>query len=351
MRRLRILYLGSATGTSHHRALALQRLNHQVTVIDPRRLLPGSGVMDSWIHHTGGLLLDQLISRRVLEHLKYTTFDLVWVDGGVLVTPAVIRELKNRFGLVVNYNIDDPFGGRDRWKWRNYLRAVGCYDLVVVVRACNVEEAYAAGAREVIRVSMSADEVAHAPRELTSEDRRRWDSSVLFAGTWMPERGPFLARLLQLGVPLSIFGDRWHKAKEWPSLRPHWRGPGIYKDDDYARAVQCAGVCLGLLSKGNRDLSTTRSFEIPYLGGVLCAERTFEHKQLYREDEEALFWSTPEECAEKCRRVLASPDLRWRIAARGRARCVHNRTTNQAVLQSILSTAMRQARGLTARAS
>jgi hypothetical protein len=120
---------------------------------------------------------------------------------------------------------------------------------------------------------MSADEVAHAPRHLTPEEQRQWHSSVLFAGTWMPERGPFLARLVQLGVPLSIFGDRWHKAREWEQLHHYWRGPGIYNEEDYARAVQCADVCLGLLSKGNRDLSTTRSFEIPHLGGVLCAER------------------------------------------------------------------------------
>ncbi len=351
MRGLNILYLGSGAGTSRHRALALERLGHGVTMIDPRGLLPASRAIDRWIHHTGGLLLDEFISRRLSPRLERGTFDLVWVDGGVLLTPTLIRELKDRFGTTINYNIDDPFGGRDPRKWRNYLRALELYDLAVVVRKCNQDEALERGARKVMRVYMSADEVAHAPRQVTAEEHRQWHSNVLFVGTWMPERGPFLARLVELGVALSIFGDRWYKAREWGLLHHYWRGQGIYDENDYARAIQCADVCLGLLSKGNRDLSTTRSFEVPHLGGVLCAERTTEHLQLYQEGEEAVFWTTPEECAEKCRTLLADPDRRRRIAERGRARCVRNRSTNRAVLEAIIDTAISESRALATLAS
>lgn len=351
MRPLNILYLGSAAGTSRHRANALERLGHAVTVVDPRQLLPSIRAIDYWVHHTGALFVDRLVSWRMAKAFDAAAFDLLWVDGGALLTPALVRELGDRIGSAVNYTIDDPFGRRDGRKWRNYLETVGLYDLVAVVRECNVEEAAARGVRNAMLVWMSADEVAHAPRDLSSEDHKRWDSDVLFVGTWMPERGAFLARLIQLGVPLSIVGDRWYKAKEWGELRPHWRGPGIYNDDDYARAIQCARVCVGLLSKGNRDLSTTRSFEIPHLGGLLCAERTSEHTRFYREDEEALFWSTPEECAEKCRYALAHPDVRRRIAERGRARCIRNRSLNQPVLESILNNVCRHTRILTGVAS
>src|SRR5205814_1486 len=123
-------------------------------------------------------------------------------------------------------------------------------------------------------------------------DHDRWQSEVLFVGTWMPERGPFLADLVKLGVPLAIYGTRWEKAREWKSLKSFWRG-GWIEGDDYARAIQCSRLCLGLLSKGNRDLHTTRSLEIPALGGVLCAERTDEHLALFREGLEAVYWSDP----------------------------------------------------------
>ena len=120
--------------------------------------------------------------------------------------------------------------------------------------------------------------------------------------------------VVRRGVPLSIFGPVWRKAREWPLLQPHYRAE--YLDgDSYAYAVQCAKVSLGMLSKGNRDLHTTRSMEIPALGGLLCAERTEEHLALYRDGEEAMFWSDSAECARACQALLADEPRRQRIAA------------------------------------
>ena len=344
MNSISILYIGRDSGTSRHRAMALRRLGHIVFHIDPSTFLPKTSAMGVWVWQTGGLFLEGYIRRQVLANLPPRKFDLVYVDGGELVGPSLVLELKKRYGKIINYNIDDPFGARDGQRWRLYLRAVPFYDLVVVLRDCNVPEAYAAGATNVLRVQMSADEVAHSPRPLNQALLTRWGSDVVFVGTWMPERGPFLAKLVELSVPLTIYGDRWNKAPEHSVLRKCWRGAGLYDDDQYAKVIQCARVNLGLLSKGNRDLSTTRSFEIPSLGGVLCAERTSEHSELYAEDEEAIFWETPEECAQKCLKLLKDEPLRSQLAVRGRLRCMQNKTTNESVLARVLYAAINTGR-------
>jgi spore maturation protein CgeB len=237
---------------------------------------------------------------------------------------------------VINYNIDDPFGTRDLRTWRLYLASVPYYDALFVMRNENVREAQALSAKAVYRVWMSADEVAHAPLDLSSEERLAWASDVVFVGTWMPERGPFLARLLELGVPLAIFGNRWSKAPEWAKLRPAVKGAWLDSSASYRKAILGAKVCLGLLSKGNRDQSTTRSFEIPFAGRALCAERTAEHLSLYVEGQEAEFWNTPEECAEKCRMLLADDRRREEMAERGRQRCIRNGTLNERILEGML---------------
>jgi hypothetical protein len=339
MNSLSILYIGRDSGTSRHRALALRRLGHIVFHLDPFAFLPNLRATGVWLWQTGGLFLEGYIRGRVLASLPQRKFDVVYVDGGELVGPSLVRELQRRYETVVNYNIDDPFGARDGHRWRLYLRAVPFYDLIVVLRDCNVPEAFAAGAKNVLRVQMSADEIAHAPRTLSASDHTRWGSQVAFVGTWMPERGPFLAKLVALGVPLAIYGDRWHKAREYATLRACWRGPGVYDDDQYAKVIQCAKVSLGLLSKGNRDLSTTRSFEIPSLGGVLCAECTSEHLALYRENEEAVFWDTPEECAQICLRLLQDEPFRTRLALNGRKRCLRNGASNEFILARVLAKA------------
>jgi glycosyltransferase involved in cell wall biosynthesis len=335
-----ILYVGPDSGTSRHRARALQRLGHRVDVVDPRAYIARSSWLARWTWWTGGLFLEDALRRQVLDKLGRREWALALVDSGELVGPELVRELKRRCRIVVNYNADDPYGRRDGPRWRLYLRAVPEYDLVVVVREVNVAEAYVRGARRVLRVYRSADEEAHAPRALTRVDRKRWSRDVVFVGTWMPERGVLMRDLIRDGVPLSIYGDGWQKAAEWTEVRQAWRGPSIY-GDDYVKAIRGAKACLGLLSKGNRDLHTNRTMEIPFAGGVLCAERTSEHRALYREGEEAVFWSDARECAERCRELIAGDIRGAAIAHNGRRRCVANGHLNERVMEKMLCEALR----------
>ena len=333
---MRILYLGVVAGTSLHRRRALERLGHQVRHLDPESTLPKGYLRAKFRYETGALLSDRRVARDVLAALGRETYDLVWVDHGRCVGPALIEGLRKRAGAVLNLNVDDPYGWRDRLSWLLYRKAVAHYDLVVVVRRPNVEEAIALGARNVMWVWRAADEVAHAPCTPTPEERRRYASDVAFVGTYFPERGPFLAELVQRGVPLAIYGDNWQKSREWSLLQPHWRGPSSRTDEEYALMVQCAKVVLGLLSKGNRDLHTTRSAEVPLLGVAFCAERTPEHDALYLDGKEALFWDDAVECAAACDALLKDVAYRRSVAAAGRARCIANGTLNEQIADAVL---------------
>lgn len=335
---MNVLYVGPDSGTSRHRAHALRRLGHRVHIVDPRPFVSRPALLARWTWRTGALGLQGYLRRRVLASVPAGDWEIAVVDGGELIGPSLVRALRARCGAVVNYNVDDPFGRRDGGRWRLYLASVPLYDGLVVVRDVNVDEARSLGARRVLRVFRSADEEAHAPRTLAPLDRTRWGHDVLFIGTWMPERGPFLAELLERRVPLALYGDGWTKAPEWPHIRRAWRGPSIY-GEDYVKAIRSAKACLGLLSKGNRDLHTQRTMEIPFAGGVLCAERTSEHRALYRENEEALFWEDAAECAERCHELIADADRRTAMAERGRARCVENGHLNERVMARVLCAA------------
>jgi len=335
---LSILYLGTRDGTSLDRANALLRLGHRVDHIDLRRLLPQTPWMYRVTWKFGGQVFAPWILRALPKTLAGKRYDICYVDSGEWVTPRIIELIRRYAKKVVNYIIDDPFGVRDVARFRAYRASLAFYDLCVVVRPDNAIEAKNAGAKRVLRVFMSSDEVTHAPRVLTEEDRIRWGTDVLFLGTWFPERGPFLLQLLELGVPLTIRGTNWSKAPEWPALQSAWKG-GALLGDDYAKAIQCAKVNIGLLSKGNRDLHTTRSLEIPALGGLLCAERTTEHLGMYVDGTEALFWGDAEECAAACRRALEHEEERRKIAAAGQARNIANQIRNETVMSEILASA------------
>ncbi|WP_460733851.1 CgeB family protein [Lysobacter tyrosinilyticus] len=238
---------------------------------------------------------------------------------------------------MVLYNHDDPSGRRDGQRFGSLLAAIRYYDLCAVCRDVNVEEFNSLGARDVIRFVRGYDEVAHKGFESESSIPNEFRSDVAFVGTWMrhERRDEFLLRLVESGVRPAIWGARWEKSPSWNDLKMFYRG-GPLAGREYVAALQGAKISLGMLSKGNRDFSTTRSAEIPYAMGLLCAERTAEHQQMYREGVEAVYWSDARECAEVCARLLSDEGLRESIRAAGHRRVLDLRIGNEDVCGRIL---------------
>lgn len=332
---MNILYIGLNSGTSRDRARAYARLGHDVTHLDLRGMLPKGRWVDHATWHLSDRLFAPLVQLRLAQQLKGRRFDFCHVDSGEWVEARTVQLLKSHCRRVINYNVDDPTGPRDQRRFHCYQRAVPEYDLVAVVRDVNLREVEALGAKRVVRVFRSADEVSHHPLNLTEDDNAKWGSDVLFIGTWMPGRDLFLMNLLERGVPLAIRGARWQKAPEWARLKAHWRGDHV-EGVEYAKAIQCARVNLGLLSIENRDLHTTRSLEIPSLGGLFCAERTPEHLALYTENIDALFWENALQCADKCKWALNNPSEAKKIARSGQTRFKSNRHTNEDILRALI---------------
>jgi spore maturation protein CgeB len=341
---MKILYLGPERGTALQRILALRRMGHEVTPLDSTKamqnlILPFS-LVNAWAIRTGALGLGGVFRRYVRSQVKAASFDFVFVDHGPFLDPGAIGELRKAGGIVVNYNQDNPYVARDGLKWRQFLKALPFYDLVVTPRASSVEPAKQAGARRVIAVNFAADEAAHRPIALTGEDRARYGAKVAFVGTWMPERGPFLLRLIERGVPPRIYGDRWKNAPEYERLRPHITS-GNLAGDDYVKAISGTSIAIGLLSKGNHDLHTTRSLEIPAIGTLFCAERTSDHLAMYKDGEEAVFFDSADQCADLCLALVTQPDRIAKIAAAGARRVRQNGDFNERLLGAIIAAALK----------
>lgn len=345
---MRILYIGNSNpaSTSRHRADALRRLGHEVVHADPYAGLAGkigSKVMFALHYRTGFRFFQKMAlawCRETLSNINQK-IDLVWLDSGELFGPRCVWAIKSTGAPIVFYNIDDVTGNRDGRRFDSIRKCLPLFDLNVVCRKENVHEYIARGARDVMHVFRTYDEVIHAPFSSLEHIPDRFRSEVAFIGSWMPNenRDEFLMDLVTAGVPLSIWGSAWNRSKHWANLQKHHQGGPVY-GRDYAAAIQGAKVCIGMLSKGNRDLHTTRSAEVPYAGGVLCAERTSEHTEMYRDGDEALFWSDSKECAAQCLRLLNDDALRDRIRTNGRRRVMELGLGNEDVCRKILDHVM-----------
>lgn len=340
-----ILYLGDTKpqSNSFFRIKALERLGHNVHVYNPASQLK-SALQSKWgskIHyHTGYQLLQGKVKQQLLKELTriQSKPDLVWVNSGELLGPASMKVLKTLNVPIVLYNNDDPTGGRDGNRFKSLLKAIRYYDLCAVLRVQNVAEYKQKGALNVLRVLMSYDEIMHKPYEDLSEIPEHIKSEVAFIGTWMKNenRDVFILELIKKGVPISIRGDHWNKSPYFEQLKAYWKGPAVY-GREYVTAIQGAKICLGFLSKGNRDLHTRRSVEVPFIGSLFCAERTSEHQEMYAEGVEAVFWSSAEECANICLDLLQHPAKCEAIRLAGKQRVLQLHAGNEDIARLILN--------------
>ncbi|MES2859973.1 MAG: glycosyltransferase [Pseudomonadota bacterium] len=343
---MRIFYIGSSTpkSTSRHRADALVRIGHRVTRFDPFVALGGvlGGPVMERLHYRTGYRLLQPMVRAMLEARagEVAMHDAIWIDAGELFGRRSVAFLANLAPTVL-VCLDDPAGGRDGRRFDSLVEALPAYDLCVAFREPTVQDFRRLGARRTLRVWMGYDEVAHRP---PSDDEREdfgVAGGVVFIGSWMPreDREAVVLGLMDRGVPMSVWGDRWSRSPHWSRIRSAWRGGALY-GRDYCMRLAGADACLGLVSRGNRDEHTTRSLETPFIGGLLVGQRTGEHTGMFEDGVEALLWNDLDECAAHCLGVMADPGRGRGIRAAGMARIRRGGFGNETLTGSILSELM-----------
>jgi len=265
-----------------------------------------------------------------------TGFDLAWIEAAPMIRAATLRRVRTLLPAVrlVWYAEDDMMNPVHRSRWLE--RAMGEFDLWVTTKSFNArpQEVPALGARRVLFVDNSFDRHLHRPMELSEEERRRFGADIAFVGTYERPRAASLLALAEAGLRVRVWGNGWGAlAGRHANLTIENRP--VY-DDDYARVVSASRINLGFLRKGNRDLQTCRTVEIPAIGGFLLHERSGEAERLLSPDHEAAFFSDDAELVAQCRRWLADELGRAAAAAAGRRRMLADGQDHHGRLRQIL---------------
>jgi spore maturation protein CgeB len=235
-----------------------------------------------------------------------------------------------RFGLNFVYMNDDLFNVRNQTF--TFAEMVPLMDCILTTKSYNVSEFAAAGSSCATYIPNAYDPHVHYPAKPSAEETSRYSCDVGFIGTFRPGRADYLERIAhQAEYRLRVWGGGWMKMNRLIYL-PRWRWAMLRacvvdKElfcDDMGKAIQSIKICLGLLNRGNRDLHTSRSFEIPACGGFMLAERTTEHQTYFEEDKEAVYFNSFEEMIDKIRFYLQHEQSRARIAEAGYNRCLRS---------------------------
>jgi len=275
-------------------------------------------------------------NRILLTEARRFRPDLMVVVKGAYVMPSTLRRIKEDTGAILaNYATDDPFNRANATP--DLVAGIPFYDVYASTKRAVIDDIRRAGGRTVIHTMVGYKPSVHFPEApATSEEAERFRSDVVLVGGADRDRIQDLHPLLDAsGVSLAFYGGYWTRD---PRFRSFARGFALGRE--YRLALGGAKIALCLVRRANRDGHSMRSFEIPACGAFMLAERTDEHLDVFREDEEAAFFSSSEELLDKVRYYLAHDELRARIARAGRLRVTVGGHTYANRLREIVTAAI-----------
>jgi spore maturation protein CgeB len=329
---LRILYATqlSPNDSSQYRLWALERLGHTVIPINSNNYEPENPLLRKVCFRLQTGPWVARLNRDILAAAKREKPDVFWADKLLSLQPKTLDQLRPMGIVSVSYMIDNAFGPRKDSGWRLYMQDIPHFDLHVVQRDKNIADYLGHGARSVIKIQTAYEPTVHFPPPAGCSDKGR-DRGVSFIGTSYDDRPEFLTRLWkEFGFPVVISGDSQWKMRLTPEASAALYTNGELFQKEYREGIWRSKINLSFLTHSNQDEFVHKSFEIAACQGFLLAERSPGHMARFVEDEEAVFFTGFDECAEKIRKYLPDEAARERIAAAGRARAMRDGYGNDA---------------------
>lgn len=278
----------------------------------------------------------QQLNRALVENAAAFDPDLILIGKGRWFAPTALEAAKKVSGAtLVNWATDDPFNRADNS--REIVKSIPLYDLYVCTKKEIMDDARRAGCANVAYVRFGYKPDVHFPEAPATDDEdSRFSCDVMFAGGCDAHRAKYFEALIRAmpDVRLHLYGGYWERVR---ALRPYACGFAVGRD--YRLAVYGAKISANLVRHSNRDDHVMRTFEIPACAGFMLTERSTTHEELFSEDKEAVFFSSPDEFVAKVRDYLARDEDRARIAAEAHRKITHGGHTYGDRLAEILRAA------------
>ena len=160
------------------------------------------------------------------------------------------------------------------------------------------------------------DKNIHKKQKILKNEKKKYQNDIIFIGTWSPKKGEFIKKLIKLGLNINVYGLLWDKDPDYQSLQCNVKLGHIFHPN-YSKLIQNSKIALCLFAEGNLDTITARSIEIPAIGTLLFSLRTKAMKNILVENKEAIFFSSPKECFDKCKYYLKNQKKAQKIANKG----------------------------------
>lgn len=265
-----------------------------------------------------GKVASIIIGRIVRKQMSKVRPDLLFVFKGNYLSRNTLSQVDC---LKVHYHPDDSSNPVNRTSIFNEAEA--SYDIHFTSKKHNISEIINRTGKKVFFIWYAYDDrwqFRYAPLNFNNPKYR-----IGFIGHMRPDRSELITNLAEkYGKKLAVSGLRWNRIRNLKLLATLY--PPSY-GQSFSIFVAMAPVQLGLLNSDNRDQHTARSFEIPAAGGLILAEDTSEHREIFVSEENALFFRNEKELLDKLSWIESHPNEAHKIADNGYLHITRNKNT------------------------
>ncbi|MDC1392003.1 glycosyltransferase [Flavobacteriaceae bacterium] len=251
---------------------------------------------------------------RIINAINSFSPNLIIIIKGNDVYPRTLREIRliNSKSKIISWTSDNMLKPHNSSS--HFIKSIPMYDIHFTTKSTIVDDFYKNGAKKVVFLNKAYSRGSHYP-----DYNQKLKFEVLFIGTYELSRYTSLKYLADNGIEVNIFGNDWQKINSKKKLIIHKKS---LEGSSYRQAISSSKITLCFLRKSNDDLQTCRSVEIPACKGFMIAERTIEHQNLFKENEEAIYFESNEELLDKVKLYLNDDIQRELIAKRGYERAI-----------------------------
>ena len=265
-----------------------------------------------------GFFASEIVGQKIQKELRRNGQKLVIVFKGNYVNRATLERIK---ALKVHYHPDDSSNPTNRTK--TFSRAENCYDLHFTSKRHNVQEISERTGKSVFFIWYAYDDSLHFRISRASFVRPIY--KVGFFGHMRPDRAALILEIAKkFGKDFTLTGYGWNSV---PGLKDLAEVNSALYGGALSTFVSTAPLQLGLLNSDNRDQHTARSFEIPAMGGLLLAEDTSEHREIFGQEGNVLYFKSTDELFAQIEWVYLNPEMAEDIADRGYIHITKNSNT------------------------
>jgi len=246
--------------------------------------------------------------------------DVVLFLKGETIYESAIREVKEKYGtLLLQWYPDGPFNVENRNATKDSIASIPLFDIYYIYARSLIQPLRDAGGKRVEYLPFCYDPaMLQRPEAVSDEDRARYATDVVFAGTWEPMREWWLEKVTEFD--LSVWGNMWERVAEGTPLRARWKGNAVY-GEEISKLFAVSRIHLNFLREQNKDSHNVRTLEIPGYGGFLLTQRSQEQaEELYVEGKEIACFDSVDELKEKIRYYIDHEEERLAIARAGHER-------------------------------